>query len=147
MIPLPPDFKEFLQALNHSGVEYLLVGGYAVAYHGYPRTTAGIDIWIRVAQESALRTMEALRKFGFGASDASEQMFLIAGRVVRMGVPPLRIELLTSISGVEFDPCYARRIKASIDGITVTVICKEDLLANKRATGRAKDTADVEQLQ
>ncbi len=147
MIPLPPDFKEFLQALNHSAVEYLLVGGYAVAYHGYPRTTADIDIWIRVARENALRTMEALRKFGFGASDASEQMFLIAGRVVRMGVPPLRIELLTSISGVEFDPCYARRIKASIDGISVTVISKEDLLANKRSTGRAKDAADVEQLQ
>ena len=147
MIPLPPDFKEFLQALNHSAVEYLLVGGYAVAYHGYPRTTADIDIWIRVARENALRTMEALRKFGFGASDASEQMFLIAGRVVRMGVPPLRIELLTSISGVEFDPCYTRRIHASIDGISVTVISREDLLANKRATGRAKDTADVEQLQ
>ena len=147
MIPLPPDFKEFLQALNNSAVEYLLVGGYAVAYHGYPRTTADIDIWIRVARENVLRTMEALRKFGFGASDASEQMFLIAGRVVRMGVPPLRIELLTSISGVEFDPCYARRIKASIDGISVTVISKEDLLANKRSTGRAKDAADVEQLQ
>ena len=147
MIPLPPDFKEFLQALNHSAVEYLLVGGYAVAYHGYPRTTADIDIWIRVDRENALRTMAALRKFGFGGSDASEQMFLIAGRVVRMGVPPLRIELLTSISGVEFDPCYARRIPASIDGISVTVISREDLLANKRATGRAKDTADVEQLQ
>ena len=147
MIPLPPDFKEFLQALSHSAVEYLLVGGYAVAYHGYPRTTADIDIWIRVARENALRTMEALRKFGFGAPDASEQMFLIAGRVVRMGVPPLRIELLTSISGVEFDPCYARRIQASIDGISVTVISKEDLLANKRSTGRAKDAADVEQLQ
>ncbi len=147
MIPLPPDFKEFLQALSHSAVKYLLVGGYAVAYHGYPRTTADIDIWIRVDRENALRTMAALRKFGFGGSDASEQMFLIAGRVVRTGVPPLRIGLLTSISGVEFDPCYARRVPASIDGIPVAVISREYLLANMRATGRTKDTADIEQLQ
>jgi len=146
MIPLPPDFKEFLQALNHCAVEYLLVGGYAVAYHGYPRTTADIDIWIRVDPDNALRTMEALRKFGFGGADVSEKMFLIAGRVVRMGVPPLRIEVLTSISGVDFDSCYARRIKATIDTISVNVISKADLLANKRATGRAKDIADVEQL-
>lgn len=146
MIPLPHDFKEFLQALNHSAVEYLLVGGYAVAYHGYPRTTADIDIWIRVAPNNAQRTMEALRSFGFGGSDASEQMFLIAGRVVRMGVPPLRIEILTSISGVDFDSCYGRRINATIDTISVNVISKADLLVNKRTAGRAKDIADVEQL-
>ena len=91
--------------------------------------------------------MEALRNFGFTGSDASEQMFLMPGRVVRMGVPPLRIELLTSISGVEFDPCYARRIQATIEGISVPVISREDLLANKCATGQAKDAADVEQLQ
>ncbi len=146
MIPLPPDFKEFLQALNHSAVEYLLVGGYAVAYHGYPRTTADIDIWIRVTPENAQRTLRALRNFGFGGSDASEQMFLITGRVVRMGVPPLRIEVLTSISGVDFESCYARRIQATIDTISVNVISKADLLVNKRAAGRAKDIADVEQL-
>ncbi len=147
MILLPPDFKEFLQALNQSAVDYLLVGGYAVAYHGYPRTTADIDIWIKASRENAPRTMEALRNFGIGGLDASEQMFLTPDRVVRIGVPPLRIELLTGISGVEFDPCFARRIHASIDGIPVQVISREDMLANKRATGMAKDAADVEQLQ
>ena len=146
MIPLPPDFKEFLQALNRSAVEYLLVGGYAVAYHGYPRTTADIGIWIRAAPDNARRTMEALENFGFGGSGASGQMFLIPGRVVRMGVPPLRIELLTSISGVDFEACYSQRMKATIDTVPVNVISKADLLINKRAAGRAKDLADLEQL-
>ena len=94
-----------------------------------------------------MRLLEAnISRISAGGSDASEQMFLITGRVVRMGVPPLRIEVLTSISGVDFEPCYARRIQATIDTISVNVISKADLLVNKRAAGRAKDIADVEQL-
>lgn len=147
MIPLPPDFKEFLQVLNLSEVKYLLVGGYAVAWHGYPRTTADIDIWVRVGPENAERIMNALRRFGFGGSNASTELFLRPDRVVRMGVPPFRIEILTGIAGVNFESCFDRRAQPIIDGIRVNVISREDLLINKLSAGRAKDLADVERLK
>jgi hypothetical protein len=94
-LPLPPDFKEFLALLNSEKIEYMLVGGYAVSYHGYPRPTGDLDIWVAVHADNAKRLLAALNMFGFGEAGATEALFLTPGRVVRMGVPPVRIEVLS----------------------------------------------------
>jgi hypothetical protein len=143
---LPPDFKDFLRSLGESGVEYLLVGGYAVGYHGYVRATADLDIWVARTPENARRVVAALKQFGMDVPGLSEALFLEESNVVRMGVPPFRIEVLTSVSGVEFADCYKDRIETVLDGVTVCVIDLAHLKTNKQASGRAKDLADLEQL-
>ncbi len=145
-LQLPPDFKEFLALLNSAEIEYLLVGGYAVSFHGYPRPTGDLDIWIAIHPDNASKLVAALERFGFTAG-VSQKMFLTPGHVVRMGVPPVRIELLSSISGVDFSDCYHRRMESVIDGTPVCVIGRDDLLANKRAAGRDKDLNDLSQLE
>lgn len=146
-LPLPPDFKEFLALLNSEKIEYLVVGGYAVSYHGYPRPTGDLDVWIAIDPVNAAKLVAALTKFGFGAAGATMDMFLTPGQVVRMGVPPVRIEVLSSVSGVEFASCRARRVDTVIDGIPVSVINRQDLIANKRAAGRDKDLNDLKHLE
>jgi predicted nucleotidyltransferase len=146
MAILPHDFKDFLRLLNAKSVEYLLVGGYAVGYHGYPRATADMDVWIARKPENAQRVTEALRSFGFDLPDLKPDLFLDENRIVRLGLPPLRIEVITSASGVTFEECYLKRIRAEIDGISVNIIGREQLLANKRAAGRHKDLDDIEHL-
>lgn len=143
-ILLPPDFKEFLKLLNSNGVEYLLIGGYAVNYYGYPRATVDMGVWIAIAPDNAARVSAALREFGFVGADPSE--FLQPRKIVRMGVVPLRLEILTTIDGVEFHDCYARRLTVEIDGVPVNLIALEDLKRNKAASGRAKDQADLDEL-
>jgi hypothetical protein len=145
-IQLPPDFKEFLKLLNLREVRYLIVGGYAVAVHGYVRATGDIDIWAEPDPENAAKLAKVLREFGFGGPELSDSLFLEPNRVIRMGLPPIRIEVLTSISGVTFNQCYASCIKAELDGTPVTVIGLSDLKTNKQAAGRAKDLADLEEL-
>jgi hypothetical protein len=146
MIQLPPDFKEFLSLLNEKKVEYLLIGGYAVGYHGYVRATGDIDVWIAPNAENAGRTISALREFGFELPDDSQNLLLMPDNVLRMGVPPVRIEVLTSISGVSFDEACAERVTAIIDDVDVPVISLHHLKINKRAAGRPKDVIDVEHL-
>src|SRR3954454_3421034 len=114
---LPADFREFLRLLNSHGVEYLLIGGYAVVYYGHPRTTADMDVWVAISPENAGRVVAALEAFGFSPGSVSPDLFLAENQVVRLGVPPLRLELLTTISGVTFAACYARRTRAVIDGV------------------------------
>jgi hypothetical protein len=143
-ILLPSDFKEFLRLLNSHGVEYLLIGGYAVNYYGYPRATADIDIWISTAAANAARVAETLREFGF--TQATAETFVEPDTVVRMGVPPMRIEILTSVSGLTFTDCFPRRQVVEIAGVPVNLIDLGDLKDNKRASGRLKDLADLEQL-
>jgi hypothetical protein len=143
-IRLPPDFKEFLKLLNSSEVEYLVIGGYAVNYYGYARATADLDIWIGTTAENAERTAGAVREFGFAQAEAAA--FLEPGKVIRMGVPPVRLEILTTISGVEFAGCYARRRKAELDGVPIHLIRLDDLKRNKEASGRLKDRLDLERL-
>ena len=106
-IRLPPDFKEFLKLLNSNQVEYLVIGGYAINYYGFPRATGDLDIWIAIHPKNAQRLAKALRDFGF--PQANTEAFLEPRKVIRMGVPPIRLELLTTISGVEFEDCYPRR--------------------------------------
>jgi hypothetical protein len=143
---LPQDFKEFLKLLNSAQVEYLLVGGYAVGYHGSPRATADMDLWIAISHENALKTIGVLAEFGFSGPNVSEELFTQKDQVIRMGNPPFRIELITGASGVDFEGCYARRVWDQIDGVPVSIISLEDLKANKRAAGRPKDLADLDVL-
>jgi hypothetical protein len=118
-IRLPPDFKEFLKLLKEHNVRYLLIGGYSVGYHGYPIATADMDIWVAMQPANAEKIVAVLREFGFDIPELSTELFLIAGQIVRMGVPPVRLELTTSISGVEFEECYQDRVIDNLDGIEV----------------------------
>jgi hypothetical protein len=123
-----------------------MIGGYAIGYHGYPRATGDVDFWVAMHPDNARRLVDVLREFGFTATPIAPEMFLQAQQVIRMGNPPLRIELLTSISGVNFEDCYSRRITEVIDGVEVNVIALDDLKANKKASGRLKDLSDLEHL-
>jgi hypothetical protein len=143
---LTADFREFLSLLNANRVEYLLVGGYAVGIHGYPRATIDLDIWIDARPDNASRVLAAVRSFGFDTENLSERLFIDPRSIVRFGVPPFRIELMTSIDGVEFAACRGRAQTYDVDGLTVPVISLADLKANKRAAGRHKDLADLENL-
>jgi predicted nucleotidyltransferase len=145
-IHLPRDFKEFLRLLHAHHVEYLLIGGYAVNYYGYPRATADMDIWIAVHPANADRVVATLREFGFDLPDLSAELFLRSWQIIRLGVPPVRIEISTTISGVEFAACYARRAEDTLDGVLVSLISLEDLKRNKKAAGRHQDLADLEHL-
>jgi hypothetical protein len=146
MIQLPPDFKEFLQLLNSERVEYLLVGGHAVAYYGYPRATGDMDIWIAISPANAVGVARVLERFGFSKKTAVPDLFLKEDAVIRLGVPPLRIDLLTSVTGVEFAECYTRHTLATLDGVEVKIISLDHLRANKRTIARAKDLDDLEHL-
>lgn len=146
MAILPPDFKEFLKLLNANGVKYLLIGGYAVGYYGYPRATADIDIWIAIAPDNAQNVVNVLQKFGYTLPSLTPHLFLKEDQIVRMGVPPLRIEILTGIDGVSFDECYSSAVIDQIDDTPVYLISRDDLKKNKLASGRHKDLDDLEHL-
>ena len=146
MIQLPIEFREFLKLLRSHQVRYLLVGGYAVGYYGYPRATADIDCWVACERPNAERVVQALVEFGFGVLELKPDLFLEDRRIVRLGHAPLRIEIMMSISGVEFEHCYASRREDVLDGIEVSIIGLECLKINKRASGRHKDLDDLEHL-
>jgi len=146
-VNLFPDFKEFLKSLNSAGVRYLLLGGYAVIHYGYRRATDDLDVWIAVDPDNASRVARVLREFGgFPASKVKARMFLERGKVFIIGREPVRIDILTSPSGVDFATCYDRRQIVIWDGLSVSLISLEDLRKNKAAGGRLKDLADLEVL-
>lgn len=145
-IRLPADFRDFLKLLNSYRVKYLLIGGYAVCFHGYYRNTADIDIWVAVNLENAAKLVHVLREFGFNVPELSEELFLHKGRIIRMGVEPIRIELLTEISGCDFAECYAQKVEGILDGIPVNIISLPQLIKNKIKSGRLKDLDDVRKL-
>jgi predicted nucleotidyltransferase len=145
-IKLHPDFKEFLRLLNAQNIEYLLIGGYAVGYYGYPRATNDMDIWIARYPNNAERMVRILREFGFDMPQLSTDLFLQEDNIIRMGIPPIRIEVFTTISGVTFDECYAERIVDIMDGIEANLISLYHLKLNKQASGRHKDLDDLEHL-
>ncbi len=145
-IELPSDFKEFLKLLNEKGVRYLLIGGYAVAYHGYPRATNDMDVWVTVHPDNAQKIVDVLREFGFDHPELTPDLFLQENKIIRMGHPPMRLEISTGISGVEFEESYASRIMDTLDGVQVNIIDLSHLKANKKASGRLKDLADLENL-
>jgi predicted nucleotidyltransferase len=143
---LPKDFKEFLKLLNLHNVEYLLIGGYAVGYYGYPRTTADIDIWIAINRNNAIKLKNVFSDFGMISNDITPDLFQTPGNIVRMGIPPMRIEILNEIDGVEFNKCYGNRKDIVIDDIPVKLISLSDLRSNKLKSGRYKDFDDLEHL-
>jgi len=127
-------------------VEFLLVGGYAVAYHGYPRATVGMDIWIERSEENADRMMRVLGEFGFKNAGMQRDWLLAKTKVSRLGVEPNRIEVLTEIDGVEFSSCKENAVQGEIDGIPIPIIALDDLKTNKKASGRYKDLNDIAHL-
>ena len=143
---LPGDFKEFLKLLNDADVEYLLIGGYAVGYHGYPRTTADMDVWVAISAANAAKLVHVFQRFGMRDSKLKPELFLHRGKIIRMGVPPMRIEVITGIDGVEFAECFAAREIATLDGQKVNLISLRHLRTNKLASGRHKDLDDLEHL-
>jgi len=143
---LNKDFKEFVALLNSIGVEYLIVGGYALAAHGHPRYTGDLDLWIRPTEGNIDRLLDALTRFGFGELGLTRQDFLEPGTIVQLGYPPARIDLLTAIDGVAFDVCHAHRVVMNVAGVDLPIIGLDEFRANKRASGRAKDLADLESL-
>ncbi len=144
---LYPDFSEFIGSLNGADVRYLVVGGYAVAAHGHPRYTGDLDIWVWIDPGNARGVLAALEQFGFGDIGISTSDLMTPDRVVQIGYPPVRIDLLTSIDGVDFQVCYERRLDVEMGAVMVPVISLEDLRLNKRASGRAQDLADLEALE
>jgi hypothetical protein len=143
-IKLPPDFKEFLALLEQNSVKYLLIGGYAVGLHGYPRATSDIDIYVPTETENAARIVETLDQFGFSGSDSS--LFSTPSSITRMGIKPTQLEITNFIDGVTFDECFEDRIRKTVDDLEINVISLEKLRKNKRASGRPKDLADLENL-
>lgn len=144
---LNPDFKDMLSCLKEEKVEFLIVGAYALAAHGFPRATGDIDIWVRNSSGNAQKIMAALMKFGTQISSLSEKDFTFPDMVVQIGVEPCRIDLLTSISGVEFDSAWENKVSITIDALEIYVLSKADLLKNKLATGRDKDQGDIVWLE
>lgn len=143
---LDRDFLEFCAALSANGARYLIVGGYAVAAHGSVRYTKDLDVWIEVAADNAQRVVRALEEFGFGGLDLKPQDFLDPEVVLQLGYPPMRIDLMTSASGLRFEECYPARIELEIDGVRVPFIDLENLRKNKQASGRPQDLADLAAL-
>ena len=140
------DFKEFIESLNANRVRYLVVGGYAVALHGYPRYTKDLDIWIESSPENAQALVLALTQFGMASLGLTKSDFLDPEQVVQIGYPPNRIDILSTVSGLEFTSCYAQRVKTILDGVEVNFIDLENLRKNKKASGRLQDLADLENL-
>lgn len=144
---LQKDLKEFIALLNSHGVEYLIVGGHAVAFHGYPRLTVDLDFFVRPSSDNAKKLLGALDDFGFGGIGLDASDLTAPGKIIQLGREPNRIDLLTGISGVAFDEAWADRIAGALDGLPVPFIGRESLLKNKRASARPKDLADVAQLE
>jgi predicted nucleotidyltransferase len=140
------DFKELLVLLNSHNVEYIVVGGYALAFHGAPRFTGDLDIFVKPDSENATRVIAALSDFGFGSVGLSEDDFTKPNQVVQLGMPPVRIDLITSITAVAWDDALRESVAAVLDEVPVRFISKEHFVVNKRAIGRKKDLADLEAL-
>lgn len=143
---LDPDFSEFVESFNDHEVRYLVVGGYALAAHGLPRATGDLDAWVWVDDDNAERILAALAAFGFGGLGLEASDFDHPDSVVQLGYPPYRIDILTSIDGVDFEDAWERRLSINIDGLQLEVIGRDDLLRNKIAADRPQDRADVDRL-
>jgi hypothetical protein len=140
-------FKDILLCLRNESVEFIVVGAYALAAHGYPRATGDIDIWINRSAENSKRTFRALDAFGAPLSELTPNAFTTANMVFQIGVEPSRIDILTGIDGVNFDDAWRNKVSTIVDDIVVDIISKADLLINKQAAGRDKDQSDIAWLR
>ena len=141
------DFRDLLAAFNAHGVEYLVVGAHALAAHGHVRATKDLDVWVRPDAANAKRVIDAIRAFGAPLHDLSESDLSTPGVVFQIGVPPLRIDVLTAIDGVTFEEAWPARMRAELADLAVTVLSKQHTIQNKRAAGRTQDLADIERLE
>jgi hypothetical protein len=146
MEPLNEDFLEFIGLLEAHGVDYLIIGGYAVALHGFPRFTGDIDFFVAVNPENAAKLMQVFEAFGFGDIGIRHEDFLRPDFVIEIGREPRKIQVITGIDGVEFAECRSRRVEVEWQGIHLKFIGKQDLIRNKRTSARSKDLIDVEEL-
>jgi hypothetical protein len=144
---LNQDFKEFIESLNDNHVRYLVIGGYAVALHGYPRYTKDIDIWVDMSPSNAANMVRALEHFGFGSLGLQPADFLVPDQIIQLGYPPNRIDLITTPPGVDFESSYPSRVEVMIDDVAVNFIDLDNLKKNKKAAGRLQDLADLENLE
>ena len=144
---LNPDFKEFFQLLNENKVRYLVIGGFAVAFHGYPRFTKAIDIWLWLNPKNAELVIKTLADFGFQSLGLTENDFLESDTIIQLGYPPNRIDLIMTAAGVDFNDCYPSRVEEEIDEVIISFIDLDNLKKNKRAVGRLQDLADIENLE
>jgi len=140
------DFKEFIELLNVNEVCYLVIGGYAVSFHGHPRYTKDIDVWIDMNDSNADRIMKSLEEFGFGDVGIEKNDLLTEDTILQLGFPPCRIDIITSLLGVSFAECFENRVTATIGSTNVLFISREALIVNKQATARPQDLADVDHL-
>ena len=144
---LNKDFREFIELLNANGVKYLIVGGYAVGFHGYPRYTKDLDVWILVSQENAEKVLKALNQFGMGSLGLQKEDFLKTDEFVQLGYPPNRIDIVMSCDGVEFESCYKSKNQLIVEHLPIDFIDVENLKRNKKASGRPQDLADLDNLK
>ena len=144
---LNPDYREFFQLLNANDVRYLIIGGYAVAYHGYPRYTKDIDIWIWINPENATKIITVLKEFGFESLNLKESDFLEPETIIQLGYAPNRIDLIMGVPGVDFEESYKSRVDEDVAGVRLSFIDLENLRKSKKASGRLQDLADLENLQ
>lgn len=147
MATFNPDFRDLLAEFNAQGVEYVVVGAHALAAHGHVRATKDLDVWVRPERDNARRVLAALRSFGAALHGLTEDDLTTPGVVFQMGVPPVRIDVLTMIDGVEFEAAWPERMPAQFAGVPTAVLGRKHLIQNKRAAGRAQDLADVEWLE
>lgn len=144
---LAKDFEDFIKLLNKHQVEYMVVGGYALALHGKPRHTGDLDIWINVSEENADKLMFVINEFGLASLGLQKNDFLEEGSMVQIGYPPLRIDLLNTIDGVEFNEAYKNKLSIDLDGLKTDYIGLNDFIRNKTSSGRAQDLSDVKELK
>ncbi len=144
---LSKDFKEFIESLNANEVKYLVVGGYAVNFHGYPRYTKDIDFWIWIEKANRKKLIKALEDFGFGSSGLTEDDFSSPEVVVQLGYEPYRIDLLVDLEGVKFDTCFANKKMLELEGVEIKFMGIDDLIIVKKISGRLQDLADAEKLE
>lgn len=142
-----PDFRDILSGFCEEKVEFILVGAYALAVYGFPRATGDIDLWIRCSSENARRVVRALTTFGAPPSGIDEEALRAPDNVLQIGVAPRRIDILTSIDGVDFDDAWRDRTDTEVEGLKVSVIGRRHLVLNKKAVGRPQDMADVARLE
>jgi hypothetical protein len=143
---IQPDYKELLELLNAHNVDYIIVGAYALAFHGAPRFTGDIDIFVKPDPENAERILAVLKEFGFGSLDLDKSDFQQPDQVIQLGVPPVRVDLLTSLTGVPWQQAYSGKVKAAYGDVPVYFLGRSEFIANKKALGRKKDLADIEAL-
>jgi len=141
------DFIDFIDLLNQHCVKYMVVGAHALSFHGRPRYTGDLDIWIRPSSENAVKMVKVLADFGFASLGLSESDFLKENYITQLGYPPLRIDIINTISGVEFDVADENKIIGEVDGMFVNFINVDDFIKNKQATGRPKDLGDIEAIK